>query len=279
MIKLGDRVKFINDVGVGKVVKIEGKIVTVDREDGFEVPALISELVVVPKEDELRAISRIGVSDPKPGRVRRNAEEQKAYRDQKKLSHSAMSKYGRITLTNEYEDDEDPIDIMAIKESYTRNMANVNSHLNQIADDEPLVNDTSIFDEPKTVVTEKDYDEVKITKEVIKESVKPKEEKKANTEKKKSDIEVVDLHASEILESEAGMKASDILNYQIDCFKAALDAKIGSKTKGKIIFIHGVGSGKLKYEITRTLRLDYPSLYYQDASFKEYGYGAIMVII
>jgi dsDNA-specific endonuclease/ATPase MutS2 len=48
---------------------------------------------------------------------------------------------------------------------------------------------------------------------------------------------------------------------------------------GKIIFIHGVGQGRLKFEITKILNNKYPDMKYQDASFREYGYGAIMVIL
>jgi dsDNA-specific endonuclease/ATPase MutS2 len=47
----------------------------------------------------------------------------------------------------------------------------------------------------------------------------------------------------------------------------------------KVVFIHGVGQGKLKYEITRILHDKYPDLKYQDASFKEYGYGATMILL
>lgn len=51
MIKVGDRVKFMNDVGGGIVTKIVSKsMVNVENEDGFEIPTLISELVVVDDE-------------------------------------------------------------------------------------------------------------------------------------------------------------------------------------------------------------------------------------
>lgn len=52
MVKIGDKVKFLNDVGGGTVKSFSGKnIVNVENEDGFEVPTLISELVV--ERDEL----------------------------------------------------------------------------------------------------------------------------------------------------------------------------------------------------------------------------------
>jgi dsDNA-specific endonuclease/ATPase MutS2 len=47
----------------------------------------------------------------------------------------------------------------------------------------------------------------------------------------------------------------------------------------KMVFIHGVGNGKLKYELIKALNERYPDLVYQDASFKEYGYGATMVYL
>lgn len=47
MVKVNDIVRFLNDVGGGKVTRIEGKMVYVEDEDGFERPALAREVVVV----------------------------------------------------------------------------------------------------------------------------------------------------------------------------------------------------------------------------------------
>lgn len=46
MVKPGDTVRYLNDVGGGKVVRVDGKIAYVD-DDGFETPFQVSELVVV----------------------------------------------------------------------------------------------------------------------------------------------------------------------------------------------------------------------------------------
>ena len=46
-IKKGDYVRFLNDVGGGHVSRIEGKMIYVEDEDGFERLAPASELVVV----------------------------------------------------------------------------------------------------------------------------------------------------------------------------------------------------------------------------------------
>jgi dsDNA-specific endonuclease/ATPase MutS2 len=57
-----------------------------------------------------------------------------------------------------------------------------------------------------------------------------------------------------------------------------LEGAIKSKVK-RIVFIHGVGNGKLKFELRKLLDTTYAKLRYQDASFKEYGYGATLVML
>ena len=46
--KIGDEVRFLNEVGGGKVVAFRDKnVVLVKDGDGFEIPMLINEVVVV----------------------------------------------------------------------------------------------------------------------------------------------------------------------------------------------------------------------------------------
>jgi hypothetical protein len=50
--KIGDRVRFLSEVGGGRVAGFQGKdIVLVEDEDGFEVPMRVNEVVVVGDED------------------------------------------------------------------------------------------------------------------------------------------------------------------------------------------------------------------------------------
>jgi dsDNA-specific endonuclease/ATPase MutS2 len=46
----------------------------------------------------------------------------------------------------------------------------------------------------------------------------------------------------------------------------------------EIVFIHGVGSGKLKEEIRRILAEEYPSCSFQDAPFSRYGFGGATLV-
>ncbi len=92
------------------------------------------------------------------------------------------------------------------------------------------------------------------------------------------DILVVDLHADEILETTQGMEPFDILQYQLEVFRRTLQEH--TKNYGqKIIFIHGKGEGVLRKALVTELRRNYKGYLYQDASFREYGYGATQVMI
>ena len=90
--------------------------------------------------------------------------------------------------------------------------------------------------------------------------------------------EEVDLHIEQLVDDYTSLSSGEILDIQMSRFNIALDGAIRNKNK-RIVFIHGVGNGKLKYEIRKTLDSKYSRLKYQDASFKEYGYGATMVMI
>ena len=89
---------------------------------------------------------------------------------------------------------------------------------------------------------------------------------------------IVDLHADEILETTQGMEPFDILQYQLEVFRRTLQEHAKSYGQ-KIIFIHGKGEGVLRKALVTELRRNYKGYLYQDASFREYGYGATQVMI
>ncbi|MDR1729927.1 MAG: DUF2027 domain-containing protein [Prevotellaceae bacterium] len=88
----------------------------------------------------------------------------------------------------------------------------------------------------------------------------------------------IDLHIHQLLDNLNGLTNADMLKYQLDKFNEVLHEN--AKRKGqKIVFIHGKGDGVLRNEILKQLKIKYPAYYSQDASFKEYGFGATMVTI
>ncbi|MCX6239309.1 MAG: DUF2027 domain-containing protein [Bacteroidia bacterium] len=88
----------------------------------------------------------------------------------------------------------------------------------------------------------------------------------------------VDLHIHELLDNHINLTNAEMLTVQMNKFHEEMDNAIKSEVK-KIVFIHGVGNGTLKNELRRELQRKYSKYNFQDASFREYGYGATMVII
>ena len=89
---------------------------------------------------------------------------------------------------------------------------------------------------------------------------------------------VVDLHIHELLDNTHGLSNADILNYQVDAFRKTMDENLRNHGK-KIVFIHGKGEGVLRQALMKELNYRYKGHDVQDASFREYGYGATQVTI
>jgi len=94
----------------------------------------------------------------------------------------------------------------------------------------------------------------------------------------KPDVIEVDLHINELLDTTAGLSNAAMLQCQLDKFHEVLDENKNRKGQ-KIVFIHGKGEGVLRKEIEKLLKTRYKTYYFQDASFREYGFGATMVTI
>lgn len=103
-------------------------------------------------------------------------------------------------------------------------------------------------------------------------------EKRATRKQDRNAIVEVDLHAHELLDTMVGLEPRDILKYQIKVFRDTMNAHL--KNHGcRIVFIHGKGEGVLRNALLKELRTHYKQCRVQDASFREYGYGATMVTI
>lgn len=111
----------------------------------------------------------------------------------------------------------------------------------------------------------------------IKEFKSPSTVSKSKKEFLKSLEKEVDLHIEELVKESSGLSSYDKLNIQLERFEKELDKAIETNMK-KIIFIHGVGSGRLKQEIISILKST-KGVSFHDASYKEYGFGATQVNI
>lgn len=106
---------------------------------------------------------------------------------------------------------------------------------------------------------------------------RPVKKKQSKAEIRDGNI-VVDLHIQELVDNTRGLSGADMLNLQIDEFRRVMDAHKGQKGC-RIVFIHGKGEGVLRNALMKELNHRYKGNDVQDASFREYGFGATQVTI
>ncbi len=85
----------------------------------------------------------------------------------------------------------------------------------------------------------------------------------------------VDLHIGELVDNFSNLEKNDLLQIQLDYFKKCLIEAQKIKIN-KVIFIHGVGNGKLKTEIYKYLQT-LEGIEFYDATYARYGMGATEV--
>ena len=88
--------------------------------------------------------------------------------------------------------------------------------------------------------------------------------------------EIVDLHIEKLVKNQLGMNSDTMLQIQIEEFEKKLSGAILYK-KPRIIFIHGIGTGKLKREIHRRLDENQFVRNFRLADPVKYGNGATEV--
>ncbi len=126
-------------------------------------------------------------------------------------------------------------------------------------------------------------EEALITPEVVRQAAeRPKQQPARAMDKSvtldRNAIVEVDLHADVLLDSTRGLTPTDILMMQIKAFHDTM--RQYAKDKGRrIVFIHGKGEGVLRATLLKELKNHYRHCTHQDASFREYGFGATMVTV
>ncbi len=357
-IKVGDTVRFLNTTGGGIVKGFKGKDqVLVEDEDGFEVPALIRECVVVGEGPQVHSSNKPKANAAEMEKQIVNTRFQ-AETEKKEVENEETPEGERLNIFLAYL----PIDPKEIQkcgyEAYFINDSNYyilfnymsrennswisryngsvepntkifleefeKKQLNELEricvqliafkKDKPfsLKNAISVelrldtvkfyklhcfmendyFDEDAilcpivrndlperemlvsaTDIQEAMYQKARIDKQPAKAKKSIIKKKEAN-----SSIVEVDLHIHELLDNINGLSNSDMLHYQLDKFHEVMSQYANQKGQ-KIVFIHGKGDGVLRKAIEKELNTRYKQHYFQDASFREYGYGATMVTI
>lgn len=121
-----------------------------------------------------------------------------------------------------------------------------------------------------------------VSVEEIKEAMQQKNDLQQPAPQKPEELpelEEVDLHAEMLVSDVQKFSAGELLELQMSRFTATLENALASRRKGRIVFIHGIGNGKLKQELRAYLTKNHPLMSFQDASFRQYGYGATMIFL
>lgn len=345
--KIGDKVRFLNDTGGGIVKGFKGKdIVLVEDEDGFEIPVLLKECVAIASggDIQVKQTSHFTYNEI----VSRNIQEEPIVEieetkegelitaclaflplDKKEISTTRYECY-LINDSNYYLNysylnklDQDwncrrvgtiepntkifleefgkeelnelervCVQLQAYKKNKAFKLKNVYSaelrldtvkfyKLHSFKENDYFDDDALIYPLVRKDLVEK---ELVISPEAIETAIKEKKETgrtriiSAKKTLQKLPLLEIDLHITELLDNTTGLDSSDILDYQLTKFREVLDENKTNKGL-KIIFIHGKGNGVLKKALLEELKNKYKSYYIQDASFREYGYGATMVTI
>ena len=348
--KIGDRVKFLNDIGGGVILKdIDKELVEVEREDGFSMPVLRKEIIVISDDNTVEIQHKeapryvvkeepIKIKLSKDNTLSKDLDEDLFIPEDNEVNLF-------ISLTPDDEDDVQKSDlnfhfindsdydaVLVLKKNingkffllkaenveantksflFTISRTQLNSYSkliaqvvlfkdksnNSIEPIEKKINlkankvyglnsfkENDYFHEKSLLysLNKVDYTEL-VEKQFLNRQldIKIKQDSNIRIEKPKKivvDTVEVDLHIEELLDSHRGLSNFEIITVQLDKFRKELDDAILSKTR-RIVFIHGVGAGKLKTELRMALDKEYKYLKYQDASFKEYGYGATLVIV
>lgn len=343
MIKVGDKVKFLNDVGGGVVTSFINKnMVNVENEDGFEIPCPISQLLntgapelnigaeKIEKDTAQSEAALQPVYNTPPGEIINGKNSPDFYfcfvpTDSRNplageielylvndSNYTVMYHYshykneGVETMNFGNIQSNSNIRLESFVQNELSNLPDFGFQLLYFKDEdselkEPItkkfkVNPVKFYKESSfqsnqyfrrnalilqitknILTTELD----KLTQSDFKKVVQEKEARprvKKQAQKRTSEIVEVDLHINELLDNSEGLSNRDILGIQMDKVESEMKSAIQSGVK-KIVFIHGVGQGVLKQEVSNLLKSKYKKYYFQDASFKEYGYGATMVTL
>lgn len=87
----------------------------------------------------------------------------------------------------------------------------------------------------------------------------------------------MDLHIENLSKDYEKMNSAEMIQLQLQVFEKSLENAIASGMN-EIIFIHGVGNGKLRHEIHKRLSGNTDIQFFEDARREKFGYGATKVV-
>lgn len=232
--------RFLDAQGGGTVVGFrDNNLVMVEDEDGFEIPTLASQCVVVTDEDDARAAGHAPVHEAPLSKAQQQAA--------RLLTETEKQQQEIRTLKERIHELEEEVE--QLKLALLRAQFPTEKDLRQKGDQKRKPS--------------------RLERSPLIDSVPGR---------LRGDTIEVDLHINELVDSTAGLDNAAMLKIQIDTFRRVMDAYRNAKGQ-KIVFIHGKGEGVLRHALLDELRLRYGKCESQDASFQQYGFGATMIVV
>lgn len=353
MAQVNDIVRFLNQVGGGKITRIEGNVAYVADDDGFEQPILVRECVVVDSAKPKPAPSAYDRPiQPKPSKLREPEKPKPApvaveeteggdtlnvvlAFEPKELKHlNTTTYYAYLVNDSNYylsftymsrsdESGEWSVRFSGVVEPNIQILLEEFSHealtgMSRVAVQYIAYKQGKAFRLKNPALVEHRLDTTKFYKlhcfhdceyfsspvialDIVRadcpakmmlidssdleramrqkrEADRPQRQQVEKHQAKKPDIIIQDLHIAELLDDTTGLSNADMLEVQLDKFREVMDANI-KHTGAKLVFIHGKGEGVLRKALLSELKKKYPRCTAQDASFREYGFGATQVTI
>ncbi len=327
-LRIGDKVRFLNEVGEGIISRIKDKeIVFVEMPDGFEIPFPVSQLVPIHTEliinkdaENIELNPEAHLDDAVYFVIEPDHDFPSLINDYKlylfnassfnllfsysvkddeyfqTLKHGEVGAYQKVLLRQ--------VKMQFFKE-YVYHKLEALLYKNtffkaQTPIAEVLHVSPAILAKAKTIKheefkfpvygfllkdeffnqqqVESEIDLVQLEKlKTIKEFRPREKNSKSSKEYLRSLEKEVDLHIEELVDKPGDLSSFEMLNIQLERFEKELDQAIANNFR-KIVFIHGVGNGRLRQEIHSILKKT-RGVTFQDGSYKEYGYGATQVNI
>mgnify|MGYP006992084270 FL=1 len=242
-INIGDTVRFLREAGGGKETGFrKGGLILVEGEDGFEIPMLESDLVVIPNE-----ANKYNTTE----KNRETASATNASMFGKQKPQSSCDNIPETLFDRDYN--------YTAKETWEERVVRLESMVRKL---------TRRLDEIEAANALRQHARAAI----------PPANVTLDKKLGKDEVVEIDLHAHALLDSTDGLSATEIKDYQMNVFRETMEQYRRDKGR-RIVFIHGNGDDVLRKAILTELKYTYKNCRHQDASFQQYGFGATMVTI
>lgn len=313
LVRIGDRVRLLRGTEEGRVVNIQGdKIVEVEIEDGFTIPALINEVVIIDKKEAEIFGNNISDQDPIEEIKQKNHIPDGVYlgiieNEENSLGIYFINQTDDTVLYSISQNDRKVIhgksfgicEKFRSKEigDFTSSIFNESKRLScQILFHE---NQTRLIKQPLVVELNIQRDQLKdkiyvstIEKEVALVKIEESQYLELNPmdlqekmmessqefsprkdDKKRQKEQAVDLHIDDI---SLDLKEQGILAFQLNQFEKAFDNALATHAE-KLKVIHGIGAGILRSEIHKRLSVKKEVKYFEDGDKEKFGFGSTII--